>query len=305
LSEGRCVYRRAGKKLEKRRERDGTTQRWPREPWIAGGRRVVRLSRHYLDRAIKRRQRRVHRGTDSSARTDSRINDSDVPWRNAFRKAKRRATSKCDCSAFRTAEFSERGGGARARVVTLQTNSICSMLTLTRWTQLEHPTDVSRDVRHTCAPREVTWSPRIRPMILCDFSRDRRATIPIIGVQRFPTRWWKFFRVRLKPDMRAKREMPSVAQSRSHDGTAKLEKSPGFVDGNGSCYERCETRSRGNGSAIERDSLSIPKGIILRCDSFASEKRTERERERERKRRRQSAASETRLAIEEEQVKQG
>jgi len=77
--------------------RDGTTQR------PATMSRARRASRHYLERAIKCRQRRV-RGTDGPARLDSRINDSDVPWRNAFRTAARlmSADGECDCSGALT-----------------------------------------------------------------------------------------------------------------------------------------------------------------------------------------------------------
>jgi len=104
------IYCRARKKTEKRRERDRTTQRRLRRlesrGWTAS--RAQRLSRHYLDQTINYRQRRVHRCTDNSARTllDSRINDSDILWRNTFRTAARSLyDGKCDCSAFLPPNF--------------------------------------------------------------------------------------------------------------------------------------------------------------------------------------------------------
>lgn len=92
--------------------------------------RARRLSRHYLDRAIKCRQCRVDRSHDS------RINDSDVPWRNAFRTAsrsQRRTTTQMRLFRVRTAEFSKRAGEARAcarDAVAYKTNSIYRYLCL-------------------------------------------------------------------------------------------------------------------------------------------------------------------------------
>jgi len=66
--------------------------------------------------------------------------------------------------------------------------------------------------------------------------------------------------------MRRRRVAASIEITHSRVYTMKLEKSSGFVDDIGSCYERCETRcSRSNGSAIERDSLSTLTGKKSPC----------------------------------------
>lgn len=254
------MYYRARKKTEKRHERDGTTQRRLRESrWTAS--RARRLSRHYLDRAIKCRQRRVHRSHDS------RINGSDVPWRNAFRTAANAIVPRSYRRIF--------DGAARARDA-YRANSIYRCLYIGAVIQLEHPTDVS----HTCVPRGRVVSDPLgdfpRSMIGCTANLDaliKRATY--------------------RNSICSRNAECRVSRRRSKS-RAKLEKSPGLVDDGGSCYERCESQVTGaqsSATAPRRKKIAILR-LLLR-----SKKRQ--------KRRRESATSETRPAIKEQQVKQG
>lgn len=95
--------------------------------------------------------------------------------------------------------------------------------------------------------------------------------------------------------------MPSADRDRVCDcayTTMKLEKPSGFVDDDGSYYERCEVGVTGAHSSATALRKEI---VILRCDCFFTSGKNTTERGR----REGECESETRPVIKESRVKQG